>query len=307
MFEVSIINVLTTLLYIIPGFLLCKCKKATADHLPTLSAILVYICGPVLVIKSLFSFDYSLEMMKNMGIFFAVTLIVQIIFMLLVYLVCRKKYDDAKYRVLTIGSVVGNVGYFGLPVITALFPNNPEVAAYSCVFSITMNILIFTIGIFCLTKDKKYISIKSAFINPTIIAFVIGLPLFIFGVKNYLPTVIIDAVNLVGGMSTPICMFILGIRLATMSFKKIFAVPFTYLIVAIKLVLFPLFAYACVYFLPIDSILKASLLILSATPNASILLSLAEIYKSQTEISANCIFLSTILCVLTIPLLVLLI
>ena len=83
--------------------------------------------------------------------------------------------------------------------------------------------------------------------------------------------------------------------------------PFVYLVCAGKLIVFPLFAFAAVFFLPLPHSFKASLMILAATPCASIILNLAEIHNKEQEMSANCILLSTLLCILTIPVLSLLI
>ena len=52
MFTIALSNVILTLFYAIPGFALCKSKKATAKHLPTLSAVLVYICSPCMITVS---------------------------------------------------------------------------------------------------------------------------------------------------------------------------------------------------------------------------------------------------------------
>ncbi len=305
-FSIAFVNVLISLLYMIPGFILYKSKKAAANHLSTVSAILIYICSPCMVVSSFLSFEYSLNNLMFMGLFFVVSFIVQLIFLLLLYAVFRKKFNISKYRMLTIGSVLGNCGFFGLPLIKALFPENPEVACYSSIYVISMNILVFTAGIYCLTQDKKYISVKSALVNPAFLSLIVALPLYLTGGSNYLPSVLVDSINLLGKMTTPMCMFILGIRLATMDFKKLFTNPFVYLVCCGKLVVFPLFAYLLVFFLPLPHSFKASILILAATPCASIILNLAEIHGKETEMSANCILLSTILSIFTIPVLALL-
>ena len=49
MFQIALSNVLMTLLYIVPGYVLCKLKKVKAEHLPTLSSLLVYVCGPLMI------------------------------------------------------------------------------------------------------------------------------------------------------------------------------------------------------------------------------------------------------------------
>jgi predicted permease len=134
MFLISLQNVLITLAYIIPGFILCKVKKATAEHLSTMSAVLIYFCSPCMIINSFLQLDFSLTDLGNMGLFFITTLILQAAFMGIMFLFLRKKYVESKYRVLTIASISGNVGFFGLPIVKAMLPNSPEVMCYSAVF-----------------------------------------------------------------------------------------------------------------------------------------------------------------------------
>ena len=307
MFLISLINVLLMLAYIVPSFLLCKAKKVTSEHLPSISTLLLYVCSPCLTFVSVTALEYSTQNLINLGLFFLVTLILQAAVMAVIYLIFRKKYNQSKYRILTIGTVMGNVGFFGLPVIRALFPASPEVMTYSAAFVVSMNVLVYTVGVFCLTQNKKYMSVKPALLNPTTIGFAIAIPFFVTGATAYLPDIVMNAVTFVGNMSTPLCMFILGIRLASVSFKKLFARPVVYLTCLSKLIIFPLVSYAAVYFLPLPVTFKASILILSATPCANIILSLAEIHRSETELSANSVLVSTLLCFMTIPLLTLLI
>jgi predicted permease len=92
-----------------------------------------------------------------------------------------------------------------------------------------------------------------------------------------------------------------------MDLKKLFTTPLIWLISAGKLLVFPLFCYLLALPFPLDPVFKGSLLILGATPCASILLNLAEIHHNGQEIAANCALLSTLLSLLTIPLLSLLV
>lgn len=305
MFIIAFQNVLLTLLYILPGFLLSKAKKAVADHLSTLSAVLVYVCSPCMIINSFLALDFSIETLANMGIFFVVTLVLQSVFTAGFWLLFRKKWENAAYRIVTIGSVMGNVGFFGLPIVKALLPDNPEVMCYSAMYVISMNLIAFTMGVFCLTGKKSYMTPKAAILNPSTLGFFVAIVIYILGIGRYLPSLVVGGINLLGSMTTPLCMLILGIRLGTVSLKKLFTRPLVYLTCFGKLIVFPLFCYAAVYFLPLPFSFKASVMILSATPCASIILNLAEMHRSETELSANCVLLSTLLCFLTIPLMVL--
>ena len=74
-FEIALSNVLLTLFYIVPGYVICKMKKASADHLSTISSILIYGCAPCLIISSFLKLDFSVTDVGKMGLFFLITLV----------------------------------------------------------------------------------------------------------------------------------------------------------------------------------------------------------------------------------------
>ena len=305
-FRITLTNVLVTLFYIIPGYILRKTKIVSEKELTTVSGILIYIGTPFLVINAFLQMDFNWKDFGDMGLFFLMTLFLQGAFMAIISFILRKKFADSKYRLMSIASVLGNVGFFGLPIVRALFPDNPEVACFATMNMMSMNILLFTFGVYCLTGEKKYISIKSALKNPTALGLYIALPIYFFGLKRFLPDALLGAVSTLSGITAPLCMIILGIRLASAPLKDIFTNKLVYPAVALKLVAFPLFCYAIVYFLPFTNAFKSSILVLAAAPAGSVILSLAEMHHGETKMAANIVLLSTVLCFITIPLLVLL-
>ena len=76
--------------------------------------------------------------------------------MLLILLILGKeKRKVFALRMLSIAAVMGNVCFFGMPVVRALFPEAPEAAVYSSMFNAALNILAWTVGVFTLTGEKK--------------------------------------------------------------------------------------------------------------------------------------------------------
>ena len=136
-----------------------------------------------------------------------------------------------------------------------------------------------------------------------VIGVLIGFVLYLLHAKDWLPDLVRSGVRTLSGLSTPLCLFGLGVRLAVLDLKKLFTQPFVYGICAVKLLLFPLFCYALALLLPYSPVFRASMLILGATPCASVILSLAEIHNSGQSLAANCALLTTLLSVITIPLL----
>ena len=305
-FEITFSNVLLTLLYILPGYIICRMGKVSTEHQSSLSGVLVYACSPCMIVSSFLSLDYSAQSVAGMGLFFVVTLLLQTAFMLGLYLLLRRRYGQSRYRILTIGSVLGNVGFFGLPLVRALLPGHPIVMCYSSIYVLSMNILVFTAGVYCLTQDRRHLSLRSALINPSVLGFAVGFPLYLLGARAWMPELLAGGLDLLGRMSTPLCMIILGIRLAAVDLRSLVSRPFVYLICLCKLIVFPLFCSLVVRLLPVGEVFRSSLLILSAVPCASIIFNMAEIHHSETELSANCVMLSTLLCLVTIPLVTLL-
>ena len=305
-FTVTLSNVLLTLMYLLPGFALCKIGKVKHEHLSSLSVILLYICGFCLYVNALYGLEPTAELFTRMGLFLLISLAAEFALMAILLLLLGKRRKEFRLRMLSIACVMGNVGFFGMPVVRALFPGVPEAAVYSSVFNTSLNILAWTVGVYTLTGEKKYISFRAAFLNPSVLAVTAGIVLCLLRAKNWLPDLFRTGFSAFAGMSTPLCMIILGIRLATMDFRSLFTTRLAWVIAAGKLLVFPLFCYLLVLPLPLDPVFKGSMLILGATPCASILLNLAEIHHNGQELAANCALLTTLLSVVTIPLLSLL-
>lgn len=295
-----IFTVLIMLGYMMIGFVLSKSKKVTVSHAKSLSAILLFVLGPSMIINSFLGLTYSKENLIRIGVFFLISLLVQIIFFGILYMVLHRRYTDSRYRIMSIGGVLGNVGFLGMPVIASVFPNNPIVLVYSSINVMSMNLIVFTIGTYMITNDKKYISVRGAVLNPTTLSILVALPIFVSGI--HFPGEIENAIALLAKMVTPVCMLILGMRLSEVKLKAIFSRPFVYATCLLKLVVFPVVVLLLVKWLPgIDSVCKTTVVVLAMMPAGAVIESLAELYECEQEFSANVVLLTTILSVITIP------
>ena len=299
-FTTTLYNVLIMFFYMIPPYILIKTGKAEPAHAKTVSALLLYVSFPAMIINSFQTMEFSWSILGKVAIFFLITMGLLAVSIVICFSLLYKKFDQAKYRMLTIASSFGNVGFLGTPLIKGLYPDSPIVVCYSSIYTTSMTIMAFTIGVYALTTNKQYMSIFSALYNQGTISLAIGIIIYL--TEWHFPTIFGDAVSLLARTSTPLCMQILGIRLATVNLYELFTRPFVYATTFIKLIVFPLFAYLIVRFIPsFDEEFKASILILSGAPSAAVILSLAELYNCEQELSANVVLVSTILCVISLP------
>lgn len=305
-FTTTLSSVALLLLYAVPGFLLSKSKLVEASAIPAFAKVLLYVCQPCLTFYSFDKADYTPQLLGGLGIFFAIALAAQFGFLMLFYFIFRKKSEEnVRYRIMNIALVLGNCGFFGIPVVERLFPQRADAAAYCLVFTLAMNLLCWTMVLYIVTRDKKYIKARNLVLNPATLAFAVGIVLFIFSIK--LPSLLSEAVSLGAKISTPLCMTILGMRLATASFRTVFLKPVQYLVVIAKQTVIPLVVFGLVCLLPIDQFIKELSFILFACPVASNVLNFAEIGGQGQKEASGCVLLGTMLSIATMPLMMLLI
>jgi predicted permease len=286
----------------IPAYILIKTGKAEPAHAKTVSALLLYISFPAMIFNSFQTIEFSWNILGKIFLFFIITILLLAIGVVICFLILKKKYHEAKYRMLTIASAFGNVGFLGGPLISGLYPESPIVVCYSSIYTTSMTIMAFTIGVYALTTNKQFMSLFSALYNQGTISLAIAVVIYL--AEWHFPKILGDAVSLLAKMSTPLCMHILGMRLATVNLLDLFKRPFVYVTSFLKLFIFPCVAYLIVYFLPFfDEEFKSSIFILSGAPCAAVILSLAELHQTEQELSANVVLVSTITCVITLPIL----
>ncbi len=300
----AFLAVLTMLLYAVPGFLMIKTRLVGEEGIGPLVKLLLYVCQPALTYYTLMSVPYDPSILWKMGAAFLFTCLMTALTLGGFFLLFRKKMQDARYRIYTIATALGNYGFFGVPILKALLPEAPEALAYATVCSIALNAIGWTVACSIVSLDTRYISAKKFFFNPTVAALFVVLPLFLLRVQ--VPAFLHDGISLVAEMSTPLCMIIMGMRLALSSPRHVFLRPMQYLIVGAKQILYPLAVFLVLLLLPIDENAKAAMYILACCPIASMTLSFAEMLGKGQESAASLVLLGTTASAVTLPLMVLL-
>lgn len=340
-FSTTAVSVLLLVAMAVPGYLLIKTKMLPQKAITYLSVLLLYVSQPFLSIRSFLEVSYTPQLAVNLAIVFGVSLAGQAVIFGVMWLVLRRRFDDPQQtaelirdgfiggdsytaepalkaavarsvsgranRAMVLASAFGNVGFFGVPVLQFLFPDAHDAIAYSAVFIVTLNLMSWTVGSYLLTGDKKHVSLKRALINPQTVTLVISLPLFFAGVSaGDLPDTINTIIGYLADMTAPLCMIILGMRFALAPVVQLFTDFRVYVASFIKTLVFPLLVYVVLMPFQMEEMLRVSLVLLSGMPAATINLNLAELYGADQKTAANSILMSTVLSIVTIPLLMLL-
>ena len=304
-FSVTLITVATMLLYAVPGYLLVKGRLLPKESTSAFATLLLYACAPFQTIYAIQQLDFSMYMLKYLILTLVLGLVLMGGTLGVVYFVLRKRQQDVRYRICTVAAAMGNCGFMGIPLLEALLPDYPQAVGFASMFFMAMNILMWTLVSFIITRDRRYISLKKVFVNPSVIAMGVALVLF-FG-RIRLTGKISELVITLNKMSTVVCMLILGMRLALVPIKPMFTSGIQYVAIALKLFVFPLAALAICSLLPVEREFAMGIYIICCAPTGNMVLSFAELLGEGQDTAANVVLLSTLLSMLTIPLMLMLI
>lgn len=313
--QLNFLDVLFTVLFlvilVVPGFIIAKFNLVGESAESVLSTIVLYVAQPALMIMSFQKVDFSVDIAVNMLIVAGLAIVVHLIMIGLMFLLI--KGNRPRHDCCRTASIFANCGYMGLPFLQALFPNAQEVLIYAATVIIIFNVFNWSFGIFMISGDKKNINIKNCLLNPTIIAVFIGLLIFIIAkqpivnlaeegslLDNVL-TKMMKSINFLAEMVTPLAMFVIGIKLARASFKRVMKNPYIYITCFNKLILMSVISIMVVAFLPIDDYIKYAIFFCLSMPSATSNVMFAVKFGGAGRIASVIVLLSTILSIFTIP------
>jgi len=194
--------------------------------------------------------------------------------------------------------IFSNVGFMGYPVIKAVL--GKEAIFFTAIFNLPFNFFVFTVGTYLLNKhNSEYtFSIKSI-ISPPIIGVLTGLSLFLLRIK--LPLPIFNTLDMLGGITTPLSMIVIGGLLAASPIKETFINKKLYLVSFIRLLVVPSVVYLLLSLYIKNPLLLGVPVVISAMPAASNTAIMAKSYDANDQLASQAVFLTTLISIITIP------
>lgn len=311
-----LLSVMSLVILAIPGILLGKLKLLPENATKVLTSVLLFVGQPLLTFISFQKCAYDATIVNELLIVAGVAILVHVVMIVLIFaLFFKKASNNQKLRIVSFASVFGNCGFMGLPFLQTLFGmTSAKPVMYGAVVIAVFNAFSWTVGIFFITRDKKFISPKKAFINPPFIALLISLPLFLIlkrpitaigepgSFVNEMFNKIFVSANYLGELVTPLSMIILGLRLAEIKIKDLFLNLYAYLSSSLKLIVMPLLAYFICVLLHVPELIKWAIFFEFCMPSATQTVLFSEQYGNQPHEGSIVVLMSTFVSIATIPL-----
>lgn len=274
------------------GFIVYRKKLINEEGTKQITNLLVWVINPLIMLTR-YQMEFSIVKLKELGISFIVSLCAMLIGFFIGKIVFKKEQRIDKFAI-----GFANAGFIGIPLVTSIM--GIDKVFFLSAYLVCFNILSYTYGIYMVSNNKKLITVKSVLLNPGIIAVALGILVFISPIK--LPKMIYDAFNLVGQTNTPIAMILLGTYIAKSKLITLFNDKHAYFVASIKLIVIPVVIMMLFKFLPSYLVeIKKVVLIAMSTPVGLTIPMFSQMYGGDYEYGAKLVGLSTLLSLVTIP------
>lgn len=288
------------MIYVICGVLCRKSKIITIENQQQFINFVLMILMPCMVFNSFK--DVTLRILGEAFDVLIISLVICLIAMILGKILYIK-FPDEKRNILRYGTLINNAGFAGLPLAQETFGSEGLILA--SIFLIPIRIFMWSAGITMLSNeraDKKQIFIQ-LMKNPCIIAVFLGIARGLLQIT--FPSFIETAIIKMSDCVSPLSMIIIGAIIADVNIRSLFEKG-VLLFSTIRLLILPLLVLAGTSLFGLSKTIIGTSMILTAMPAATSTALLAARYNSNVEFASKLVFVTTILSLITAPLLMLL-
>jgi hypothetical protein len=233
-----------------------------------------------------------------------------------------------------------NLGFMGFPVVSGLY--GEKAVFYAAIILMIFNVHVFTAGVMMLQREnavvcsvndtcapktnsaaaqeanmtetqkncagvqntKRSIILETlhSLCNPGILASGVALAIVLFGIP--VPSTVSNIVSSLGAVTTPLALVVIGSQLAQVNLLKCLSRPELYLMSMFKLIVYPAVVYLVFSVVAGTGIVTQIIAILMGLPVAGNVTMLCSEYDGDVSLAASGTCVSTLLSIITIPVMV---
>lgn len=213
----------------------------------------------------------------------------------------RRKDDEG---VVGFAMMFGNVGFMGYPVVASIFGH--EAVFYAAVLNVVNTFAVFTVGTILVTGkgevEGPHFQKKVLYSTPMLSAY---LTMLIVALEiDDIPACISQPLTMIGDITVPAALLIIGSSMSQLPLRALMGNATVYITTVMRLVVVPVAMYFLCLLLGFDPYVVNINTVVIAMPVATYGTILCLKYNRDTSLMAEVTFITTLLSMITIPLLV---
>ncbi|MEC0604573.1 AEC family transporter [Bacillus spizizenii] len=275
-------------------------QKTLGFDIQTLSKMSLYLMSPFLAFDTFYTNKLTMDYVY-LSIFVLGLCLILVLFVY--FLSFYHKYPNQDRCAMILSSAFMNNGNYGTPVVLLVFGTAGLDTAV--VLMVLQQLIMSTIGMYYAAKGGSEVGgfkmVMARVIRmPVAYGALLGAILQLMRIS--IPKEVMTGVELVGNAAIPTIMIILGMQLALISFKHIEYRKISYSLL-LKLMVSPEIALGFTFILPMDDMTKQIMILVAAMPTAANTTLMAVQFNTRPEIVSSATFISTMLSIVTLPVL----
>lgn len=283
--------------YMIVGYIASNKKIFSDEFSDKISWLVLNVANPMMIISSAVNSDGSIsgdELILTAKIAVAIYALLLILASIVPFIFRLQKSEAGYFKLMT---VFNNIGFMGFPVISAIYGNSALL--YASVFTLLYNVLFYTYGINIVSSTKQKFHIKNI-LNVGVITSILAVILYLtqIPVPQYVKSVTLGFSNL----NAPLSMIVIGISLSHFQLKELFTDIKMNLFAVMKLLVVPVLCMLVIKQIVTIPAIQGVCMVMLATPAGSMTAMLAQQSGGDYKRVAQGVALTTLLSVITIPL-----
>ena len=297
----QMVNIQAVLLcYILCGVLCRKKKIITVENQQAFVNLLLWILMPCMVFDSFR--NVTVQMLKNSFTMLIVSFVICFLSSGIGKIIYGR-FPEERRNILRYATLINNAGFAGLPLAKEIF--GAEGVLYASVFLIPIRIFMWSAGVTMLSKQKtnaKDIMIR-LMKNPCIIAVFLGL---IRGIMQMvLPDFLDHTITALSACVSPFSMMIIGAIIADVGVKGLLDKGVV-LYTGMRLIILPVLTLFLCRMIGLSDVISGTAMILTSMPAATTTALLASKYNADVTFASKLVFTTTVLSLVTAPVLTML-
>lgn len=287
---------------VVLGYVLCKLGYMGDKFDQKLSAIVIDITCPALILSSVMGDvlpDRTL-ILPLLGVGF-LTYFILLVFGFFVPRLITKNHDDQ--GMIGFALMFANVGFIGYPIVSSIF--GPKAIFYAALLNMPNTFFIFTAGVMLVKGEYsiRQLNTKVLFSPAMIAAFAAAL---IVALNLHTPDLIARPITMVGNITVPAALMVIGSSMARLPLKQIIGSWKVYVSSAVRLVVVPVSLYFLFRVCGVSDAINDINTVVIAMPVASFGTMFCMKYGRNPALMTEITFITTVASILTIPLITML-
>lgn len=287
---------LTLFLLLVFGYVCARVGIITKEGRKVLTALVIDLFLPCSIIRS-FCVTFDESILQKMGLILFIGFAYQFASLFLSRFLFPGA-EKGQQVCMKYGIICSNAGFMGQPMAEGVLGS--EGLLYASVALIPIRLFMWSAGLALFTATDRKSVVKKLLTHPCMVAVYIGLVPMISGLR--FPMFLDDALRYTGSCTTAVSMMVIGVILAETDIRKIAGKGWILYYSLLRLIVIPLVVYGILKACGVDAMLIDVSVLMAAMPAGSTTAMLAASYDGDAPFASGMIFVSTLLSMVTLPL-----